>query len=125
MAHAHAVLSELQNGSSPLSDVVPTQDRRRAAFAAMMRERPDAILVSKDPFHQLHIGRIIEFLSKNRLPAMFQSKESVAIGGFIGYGPSLPDLFRRAASHAIESCKAPSQPICQWSCRRRSILRSI
>jgi putative tryptophan/tyrosine transport system substrate-binding protein len=69
------------------------------AFAAIMRERPDAILVSNDPFHQLHIGRIIEFLAKNRLPAMFQSKESVAAGGFIAYGPSLPDLFRRAAGY--------------------------
>jgi ABC-type uncharacterized transport system substrate-binding protein len=46
------------------------------AFAAIMRERPDAILVSNDAFHQLHIGRIIEFLAKNRLPGMFQSKES-------------------------------------------------
>ena len=69
------------------------------AFAAIMRERPDAVLVSNDLFHQLHIGRIIEFLAKNRLPGMFQSKESVAVGGFIGYGPSLPDLFRRAAGY--------------------------
>ena len=38
------------------------------AFAAVMRERPDAILVSNDSFHQLHIDRIIEFLGKNRLP---------------------------------------------------------
>src|SRR5436190_8961110 len=69
------------------------------AFAAIMRERPDAVLVSNDLFHQLHIGRIIEFLAKNRLPGMFQSKESVAVGGLIGYGPSLPDLFRRAAGY--------------------------
>src|SRR5215468_7339529 len=67
------------------------------AFAAMLRERPDALLVSNDPFHQLHIGRIIEFLAKNRLPGMFQAKENVAAGGFLAYGASLPDLFRRAA----------------------------
>jgi putative tryptophan/tyrosine transport system substrate-binding protein len=36
------------------------------AFATIVRERPDAILVSNDLFHQLHIGRIIEFLAKNR-----------------------------------------------------------
>ena len=30
---------------------------------------------------------------------MFQSKGSVAAGGFIAYGPNLPDLFRRAASY--------------------------
>jgi len=69
------------------------------AFAAIIRERPDAILVSNDPFHQLHVGRIIEFLTKNRLPGMFQSKEGVVAGGFIGYGPNLPDLFRRAAGY--------------------------
>jgi len=69
------------------------------AFAAIIRKRPDAILVSNDPFHQLHIGRIIEFLAKNRLPGMFQSKEGVMAGGFIAYGPNLSDLFRRAASY--------------------------
>jgi ABC-type uncharacterized transport system substrate-binding protein len=69
------------------------------AFAAIIRERPDAVLVSNDLFHQLHIGRIIEFLAKNRLPGMFQSKESVAAGGFIAYGPNLPDLFWRAAGY--------------------------
>src|SRR5438094_10442860 len=31
------------------------------AFAAMLRERPDAVMVTNDPFHQHHIGRIIEF----------------------------------------------------------------
>jgi putative tryptophan/tyrosine transport system substrate-binding protein len=84
------------------------------AFAAIMRERPDAILVSNDPFHQLHISRIIEFLAKNRLPAMFQSKETVAIGGFIGYGPSLPDLFRRAASYVhriLQGTKPADLPV--------------
>jgi putative tryptophan/tyrosine transport system substrate-binding protein len=84
------------------------------AFAAMMRERPDAILVSNDPFHQLHIGRIIEFLAKNRLPAMFQSKEGVAAGGFIGYGPNLPDLFRRAAAYVhriLQGTKPADLPV--------------
>jgi putative tryptophan/tyrosine transport system substrate-binding protein len=69
------------------------------AFAAVVREQPDAVLVSNDLFHQLHIRHIIEFLAENRLPGMFQSKESVAAGGFIAYGPNLPDLFRRAAGY--------------------------
>jgi putative ABC transport system substrate-binding protein len=69
------------------------------AFAAVVREQPDAVLVSNDLFHQLHIRHIIEFLAESRLPGMFQSKESVAVGGFIAYGPNLPDLFRRAAGY--------------------------
>jgi ABC-type uncharacterized transport system substrate-binding protein len=81
-----------------------------------MRERPDAILMSDDPFHQLHIGRIIEFLAKNRLPAMFQSKESVAAGGFIAYGPNLPDLFQRAAGYVhriLQGTKPEDLPVVQ------------
>ena len=84
------------------------------AFAAIMRERPDAVLVSNDLFHQLHIGRIIEFLAKNRLPGMFQSKESVAPGGFIAYGPNLPDLFRRAAGYVhriLQGTKPADLPV--------------
>src|SRR5262249_19041687 len=86
------------------------------AFAAIMREPPDAILVSNDPFHQLYVGRIIEFLAKNRLPAMFQSKESVAAGGFIAYGPNLPDLFRRAAGYVhriLQGTKPVDLPVVQ------------
>jgi Periplasmic binding protein len=63
---------------------------------------------------QLHIGRIVEFLAKNRLPAMFQSKESVAAGGFIAYGPSLPDLFGRAAGYVhriLQGTKPADLPV--------------
>jgi putative ABC transport system substrate-binding protein len=38
-------------------------------------------------------------LAQHRLPGMFQSKENVAAGGFMAYGASLPDLFRRAAGY--------------------------
>jgi putative ABC transport system substrate-binding protein len=84
------------------------------AFAAMMRERPDALLVSNDPLHQLHIDRIIEFLASNRLPGMFQSKENVAAGGLLSYGASLPDLFRRAAGYVhriLQGTKPADLPV--------------
>jgi ABC-type uncharacterized transport system substrate-binding protein len=69
------------------------------AFTAMLRARPDALLVSNDPLHQLHIDWIIAFLAQQRLPSMFQAKENVAAGGFMAYGASVPDLFRRAAGY--------------------------
>jgi len=99
-----AALAETKIAASAAGTVLISVEVRAVgdfepAFAAIMRERPDAILVSNDPFHQLHVGRIIEFLTKNRLPGMFQSKEGVLAGGFIGYGPNLPDLFRRAAGY--------------------------
>jgi putative ABC transport system substrate-binding protein len=71
-----------------------------AALGVALRERTEVLLVSNDPLHQLHVGRIIDFLAKNRIAGMFQSKEHVAAGGLMAYGASLPDLFRRAAAYA-------------------------
>jgi putative ABC transport system substrate-binding protein len=84
------------------------------AFAAMLRQRPDVVMATNDPFHQLHIGRIIEFLANNGLPGMFQNKENVAAGGFMAYGPSLPDLFRRAAGYVhriLQGTKPADLPV--------------
>jgi putative ABC transport system substrate-binding protein len=56
-------------------------------------------MVTGDPVHQLHVGRIINFLANNRLPGLFQYRENVVAGGLMSYGASLPDLFRRAAGY--------------------------
>ena len=69
------------------------------ALANMMRERPDAFQMTNDPSHQNHVGRIIDFVDRNRLPGMYQSREAVAAGGLIAYGPNLPDLFLRGAGY--------------------------
>jgi putative ABC transport system substrate-binding protein len=72
------------------------------------------LLVSNEPFHQLHVGRIIDFLAKNRIAGMFQTKENVAAGGFIAYGASVPDLFRRAAAYAhriLQGAKPADLPV--------------
>ena len=70
-----------------------------SAFAAMMRQRPDAFTMTGDLLHQLHIGWIIDFLARNRLPGMYQFRENVIAGGLMSYGVSLPDVFRRAAGY--------------------------
>jgi putative tryptophan/tyrosine transport system substrate-binding protein len=85
-----------------------------AALAVMLRERTEVLLMSNDPLHQLHVGRVIDFLAKNRIAGMFQSKEHVAAGGFIAYGASVPDLFRRAAAYAhriLQGTKAADLPV--------------
>ena len=64
----------------------------------MMRKRPDALYMTADPMHQLHVRWIVEFAAKSRLPAMYELREFAAAGGFLAYGPSVPDNFRRAAT---------------------------
>jgi putative ABC transport system substrate-binding protein len=85
-----------------------------AALAVMLRERTEVLLVSNDPMHQLHVGRIIDFLAQNRIAGMFQSKENVAAGGLMAYGASLPDLFRRAAAYMhriLQGAKPADLPV--------------
>jgi putative ABC transport system substrate-binding protein len=78
---------------------VSSSDQIESTFAAMMREHPDAFTMTGDPFHEIHIGWIIDFLAKNRLPAVYQLKENVLAGGLMSYGASQPELFRRAAGY--------------------------
>jgi putative ABC transport system substrate-binding protein len=85
-----------------------------AALAVLLRERPEVLLVSNDPLHQLHVSRIIDFLAKNKIAGMFQSKENVAAGGLMAYGASLPALFQRAARYAhriLEGAKPADLPV--------------
>jgi len=84
------------------------------AFAAMMKERPDAFAMHAEPFHQTHIAWIMDFMAKNRLPAMYQLSENVRAGGLMSYGASEPDLFRRAAGYVhkiLQGTKPADLPV--------------
>ena len=84
-------------GVEMLFVAVRSSDEFDSAFAAMMRARPDAFTMTADSLHQRHIGWIIDFLARNRLPGMYQLRENVLAGGLMSYGTSFPDLIRRAA----------------------------
>ena len=47
----------------------------------------------------------MDLAAKSRLPAMYGSREFVDLGGLMCYGPSYPDLFRRAAIYADKILK--------------------
>jgi putative ABC transport system substrate-binding protein len=85
-----------------------------SAFAMMMNARPDAFTMSGDPFHQLHVGWIIDFMEKNRLPGVYQLSENVRAGGLMSYGASQPDLFRRCAGYVhkiLQGTKPADLPV--------------
>ena len=70
-------------GVEMLFVAVRSSDEFDSAFAAMMRQRPDAFTMTGDPLHQVHIGWIIDFLARNRLPGMYQYRENVIAGGHL------------------------------------------
>jgi putative tryptophan/tyrosine transport system substrate-binding protein len=75
------------------------------AFAEMMRERPDALLVTADGMHRLHQAWIVDFAAKRRLPTMYQLKDYVEAGGLMSYGTSITEPWRRAATYVDKILK--------------------
>jgi putative ABC transport system substrate-binding protein len=72
-------------------------DDFETAFSAMTRERADALIAFSDPLFVLHGRRIADLAAKNHLPAVYAYREVVDAGGLFSYGPSISELFRRAA----------------------------
>jgi len=68
-----------------------------SAFAAMAKDRVEALLVLTDPVFLLHRERLADLATQYRLPSMYAVKEGVEAGGLLSYGPSLVAAFRRAA----------------------------
>ena len=67
------------------------------AFKAMDRQRPDALFMVTDAFTNLNRRLVLDFVEKRRIPAMYEYGSLVRDGGLIAYGPSLEDMFQRAA----------------------------
>jgi putative tryptophan/tyrosine transport system substrate-binding protein len=68
------------------------------AFAAMARERAEAILVGSEATFLVSRARIAELAVKGRLPTMCSYRESVEAGGLMAYAVNMSDFIGRAAS---------------------------
>jgi putative ABC transport system substrate-binding protein len=80
-------------------------DDIEGALAVSARGRVGALIVLADFLTVYHRGRIADLAAKNRLPAIYELREFVAAGGLMAYGPSLPDMGRRAAIYVDKILK--------------------
>ena len=69
------------------------------AFAAIARERAEALLILADSAFALHRVRLQGLAAKSRLPAMYGSREYTEAGGLASYGVDVRDNFRRSAAY--------------------------
>jgi putative tryptophan/tyrosine transport system substrate-binding protein len=93
---------------------VHAADDLPGAFAAMQRERAQALVVQITPFSADNARRIVELAAQHRLPAMYDVRSFVDAGGLVSYGPSLPEMFRRAAFYVdriLKGAKPADLPI--------------
>ncbi len=76
-----------------------------AAFATMAKETTSAVALVGGTMLYANRAQLAEQALKTRLPMMCDQAAHVAAGCLISYGPSLTDLFRRAAAYVDKILK--------------------
>jgi putative ABC transport system substrate-binding protein len=84
------------------------------AFARMAAERADALFVVSSSILNRDRKLIIEGAAQYRLPAMYEWREQVEVGGLMSYGSSLVGLSRRVAAYVdriLKGAKPADLPV--------------
>src|SRR5712692_9135302 len=74
-------------------------------FSTVSRERVNGIIFLADPIFFIHLKRVTELVTAKHLPAISNFTEFPRLGGLMGYATSLPEEYRRAATHVDKILK--------------------
>ena len=114
---SHAKLGEqvrvaaLKFGIETRAFEAATPEALDATFAAIARERPDALVVLRDAMFlgEPQPQRISAFALKNRIAAFGSDAVYADAGSLLSYGPSNLDMFRRSATY-VKKILAGAKP---------------
>ena len=87
-AHSLGLASELID--------VRTEAQIRQGFAALADKHIDGVSIGIDVLTQAYVVTIVQLAAAHRVVTAYPSREFVDAGGLLSYGPSYPDLYRRA-----------------------------
>ena len=71
----------------------------------MDHDRPDALFMVTDALTTLNRKRVLDYAEVHRIPAMYEFATLVREGGLISYGPSIDDMYQRAADYVDKILK--------------------
>jgi putative tryptophan/tyrosine transport system substrate-binding protein len=118
---------------STLKDVVPaarvmslgikvlnaeTSSEINAAFATLVTEKVDALLVAGDAFYSSRRVQLVHLATRYGIPATYSQREFADIGGLMSYGPNFADVFRQIGSYVgrlLKGAKPAELPVIQSS----------
>ena len=92
----------------------PVMNLFDAAFAAMARDRAEALLVANSAIFLVHATKVAALALKGRLPTMFSYRENVEAGGLMAYAINMSDFIGRAASYVdriLKGAKPAELPV--------------
>ncbi len=85
-----------------------------SAFRAAIQGHVDGLVVLRDPVLQINRARLLALVANSRVPAVYGMREFVDSGGLMSYGPSLVEMYRRAAylvDKILRGAKPPDLPV--------------
>jgi putative tryptophan/tyrosine transport system substrate-binding protein len=103
-------LSEIESAARQLGvKIQPVKVRNpnefQSGYAAMARERANALIMLHSSFAYAHRRRLLDLAAKNRLPSMCETARWTKSGCLISYGPDRLYLYRRAVSYVDKVLK--------------------
>ena len=75
------------------------------ALASMKREHPDALMMVTDALTNLNRQRVLDFVSSEQIPAIYEFDNVVQAGGLISYGSDQDDILRLVADYVAKVLK--------------------
>jgi putative ABC transport system substrate-binding protein len=71
-----------------------------AAFATLVRERADGLLVSGAAIFTNYADQLVALAARYGVPAIYARREGTVAGGLISYGTNFPEVFRQVGIYA-------------------------
>jgi putative ABC transport system substrate-binding protein len=98
--------------------VVAASDEREfdTVFETLAQQKVEALLVGADPRFNSQREQLILRAARDRLPAVYEWRESATSGGLMSYGTSLTDAFRNLGVYAgqiLRGAKPSELPVMQ------------
>jgi putative ABC transport system substrate-binding protein len=89
-----------------------------AAFATLARERPDALFVAPGFLFTSRRVQLAHLATFHKVPAAYQSREVVEVGGLMSYGANILDAYRQVGVYTgriLKGAKPADVPVAQSS----------